>query len=62
MKTYVVVDSNNHWLAYGAFASPEAALATAKKATEPAYDPTAEVFVYEISGETRFTPKKDKED
>ena len=55
-RTYVAVDENNHWLAYGEFDGPEAARDEARKATD--FESGLAIFVYEVAAEFTFDPEK----
>lgn len=50
-RTVVVVDDNNYWLFYGDVESREEAIEQAKECD--AFDPEAEVYVYEVKGELK---------
>jgi len=51
MKSVVVVDDNNYWLFYGDVESREEAIEQAKECD--AFDPDAEIYVYEVKGELK---------
>lgn len=58
-KTFIVVDSNDHWLHFGHEDTPQEAYENSKDADE--FDTEAEVSVYEVKSETRFEGKPDED-
>ena len=54
MPKYVVVDENNKWLYYGEAENPMEALLEAKESD--LYDANADIYVYEIAKERRYSP------
>lgn len=58
-KTFIVVDSNDHWLHFGHEDTPQEAYENSKEADE--FDTEAEVTVYEVKSETRFEGKPDED-
>jgi hypothetical protein len=48
-RKFVVVDENNHWLAYGEFSSPVLALAEAYRSDD--FEDGVEIRVFEVKDE-----------
>jgi len=56
-NTYIIVDSNNHWLHYGELNPEDQAEVRREASMAEDYDPTATLYVYHIDKGIVYEPE-----